>query len=150
VGAHRTRRSTEASFRGRGATAVRADTEPSAVRFDGGGPVEHEEASGSSYVAEVGWRVAVDCEPLADGEAACDELAPRALADGLSLDRCYAQRMSRGVLLPGFDGDRRVRQWSAMVVLSVRRRVKQSGGGLGAWEKEKWRRVSSAAPRSND
>jgi hypothetical protein len=60
--------------------------------FGGGGLVEHREASRSSYMARVIRMVAVNGEPFVDGEAAGDELAPGALADDLSLERCYAQR----------------------------------------------------------
>jgi hypothetical protein len=39
--AHRFDMSTVMSFGGRGTTAVRVDTEPSAVRFNGGGSVDN-------------------------------------------------------------------------------------------------------------
>jgi hypothetical protein len=111
--------STVMSFDGRGTTGLRADTEPPVVRFGGAGLMYDGEAFKSSYVARGGWRVAIDGEPFVDREASGDELTPGSLADGLSSIR---------VLLRGFDGDGRAGWWLATVVLSVRRRAKQSGG----------------------
>jgi hypothetical protein len=47
------------------------------------------------------------------------------------------------------DHDGRAGWWPATVVLLVWRRANQSGSGAAAREKEKWRRVSSTAPRTN-
>jgi hypothetical protein len=75
-----------------------------------------------------GCRVAVDSEPFVDGEAFCDELAPVSLADNMSSVRLVSVEDVEGVLLHGFDGDGRAGWWPATVVLSARRRVKQSVG----------------------
>jgi hypothetical protein len=125
--AHRHRFSTATSFGRRGTTVVQADTEPPAVRFSGGGPMDHGEGFRSSYLAGGGRRVVVDGEPFTDREAAGDELSPVSLADGLSSVRVLRTKDIEGVLLPGFDDDGRAGLWSAMVVLSTWRRAKQSG-----------------------
>jgi hypothetical protein len=115
--AHRRGLSTVMSFSGRGTMVVRADTEPPVVRFGGGGPMDHRKAFRSSYVARGGLRVAVDGEPFMDREVAGDELSPGSLADGLSSVRVLRAEDIEGVLLPGFDGDRRAGWWPVMVVL---------------------------------
>jgi hypothetical protein len=68
--------------------------------------------------------VAVDGEPFTDREAACDELAPGSLDDGLSSVRVLRIEDINDELLPGFDGDGRARQWPATVELSAWRRTK--------------------------
>jgi hypothetical protein len=94
------------------------------VRFGGRGPMDHGEAFRSCYVAIGGRRVAVDVEPFTGREAAGDVIAPGSLADGLSLVRVLRAEDVEGVLPPGFDGDGRVGQWLATVVLSAQMRVK--------------------------
>jgi hypothetical protein len=111
--------------------AVRANTESLAVRFGGGGPMDHKEAFGSSYVARGGQRVAIDAESFMDKEAAGDEIAPGSLSDGLSSARVLCTEDVEGVLLPDFDGDGRAGRWPATVVPSARMRAKQSGCGGG-------------------
>jgi hypothetical protein len=122
--AHRRGLSTTMSFDGRGTTVVRADTEPPAVRFGGGGPMDHGEALRSKYMAGGGWRVAIYGEPFMDKEAVDDELAPRSLANDLSSVRVLHAEDVEGVLLPSIDGDERAGWWPAMVVLSAQRRAK--------------------------
>jgi hypothetical protein len=124
IEAHRYGLSTAMSFVERGTTTVRANMEPPAVRFGGGGPVDHGAAFRSSYVAGGGRRVAVDGEPFTDRAAASDELTPESLADGLSSVRVLHTEDVEGVLLPGFDGNGRAGRWLATVVLSTRRRAK--------------------------
>jgi hypothetical protein len=137
------------SFGGRGTTTVRADTEPPAVRFGGGGLMDHGEAFGGSYVAGGGWRVVVDGEPFTGREAAGDELGSGSLADDLSSVRVLRVEHAEGVLLPSFDGDRRAGWWPVMVVLSSWRRAKQSGGRAAQGRRRNGTRVSSAGPRTN-
>jgi hypothetical protein len=127
--AHQSGLSTVMSFGGRGTMAVRVNIEPPMMRFSDGGPMDHGEAFGSSYVARGGWRVVVDGEPFMDREAVGDELALGPPADCLSSVRVLHVEDVEGVLLPSFDGDGRARLWPTMVVLLVRRRAKQSSGG---------------------
>jgi hypothetical protein len=61
---------------------VAATVTPGVLQFSGGGPMDHEEAFGSSYMDGGGRRVAIDDEPFTNREAAGDELAPGSLADG--------------------------------------------------------------------
>jgi hypothetical protein len=149
IEAHRHGLLTVMSFDRRGTTAVRADTEPPVVRFSSRGPIHHGEAFRSNYVARGGRRVAIDGEPFMDREAAGDELTPGSLADDLSSVRVVRAEDVEGVLLPGFDGDRRARRWPMTVVLSAPRRAKQSDGGATRGRRRNGRRVSSARPRAN-
>jgi hypothetical protein len=128
--AHRCRLSMMMSFSGRGTTALQVDTDPPMVRFGGGGPMDHGEAFGGSYVARGGPRVAIDGEPFVDSEAADDELALGSLAEGLSSIRVLHAEDVEGVLLADFDGNGRDGRWLVMVVLLAWRRVKQSSGGV--------------------
>jgi hypothetical protein len=125
--AHRRGLSMAMSFGGRGTTVVRADTEPSAVRFSSGGPMDHGEAFGSSYMVGGRRMVAIDGEPFTDREAVGDELTPGSLGDDLSSIRVLGEEDVEGVLLPSFDGDWGASQCPTMVVLLARRRVKQRG-----------------------
>jgi hypothetical protein len=116
---------------------------------DRGSPAHLGEALRSSYVARGGRKVVVNGEPLVNREAVGDELTPGSLADDLRSVRVLHVEDIEGVLLPSFDGDGKAGRWLATMLLSARRRVKQSGAGAARGRRSNGRRVSSVRPRTN-